>query len=123
MKQCKKCGAAIRFIKSLSGKWHICDWEGKQLATAKPGEKLVLPDGRVHYIDGEPLKKHLQKIVGYVSHWASCPEQEFFRPRKGGVCVEIQEIQKEWQEATTENSERATKPSLHLREKTNPSVS
>ncbi len=80
---CKACGAAIVWIKTPAGKALPCD-AGQRYYVEKPltgTKKIVTKNGEViacEYTDD------LQKAngVGYVPHWATCPQADNFK-RKG----------------------------------------
>lgn len=79
MTRCKACGARVVWIRTRSGKRMPCDadtivyWENP-----KGSKKVVTPDGDVVSADlkGKPENA---TGVGYVSHFASCPEADRFR--------------------------------------------
>ena len=84
---CRACGAEIGFIKTVAGKTMPVDVHGiyfvpDSLAT----EVFVMPDGNVKRgrrttEDASPLTEEPE--LGYVSHFATCPEADKFRkPRK-----------------------------------------
>lgn len=58
-KECKKCKAKIRWLKTKKGKWMPVDTDLITIIT----------------MEGETIK-------GYIPHWASCPNAEEFRKTK-----------------------------------------
>jgi len=76
---CRACGAEIMFIKTRNGKtmpvdaqsmWFVPDLSGKCL--------YVLPDGTtMHGVPGKPDDP--DRHIGYISHFATCPEADRFR--------------------------------------------
>ena len=81
MATCKSCGAAIKWIKTTTGKSMPCDaeevvyWENPNGAAV-----IVTPNG-------ETLKADLEGDVatatgiGYISHFATCPNADQHRRR------------------------------------------
>lgn len=69
---CKKCGQKIRFIRTLAGSWMPVNEEevsGADIA----GETIVTHGGEV--LRGLAAKE----AVGFVPHWATCPNAKEFR--------------------------------------------
>lgn len=79
MKYCKACSAPIRFIKSVAGKYHVCEWEGVALKNSAPGQMLVMLDGRIYHATESPPPAHLRQQIGFESHFAKCPSAGNFR--------------------------------------------
>lgn len=81
--QCRACGAEIGFIKSIGGKSIPVDAKEVTYWQKPDGaQKIVTPNGEVVSADleGDPQKA---TGIGYISHFATCPEAEKFRkPRK-----------------------------------------
>ena len=85
---CRACGAEIGFIKTQAGKTMPVDAKSKWIATDPEGIPFVLADGSVVKAKemacddyAEATKAGYQ--IGYVSHFATCPEADKFRkPRK-----------------------------------------
>lgn len=84
---CRACGAEIGFIKTKAGKTMPVDAKGiyfmpDPLAT----EVFVLPDGNVtrgRHLTEDTAPLEGEPVIGYVSHFATCPEADKFRkPRK-----------------------------------------
>ncbi len=80
MSVCRSCGAQIKFIQSAkSGKWLPCDIEQVDLYDLDQGDCIVNVCGEIIKADG---KLELGKeSLGYVPHWATCPNAEQFRKR------------------------------------------
>lgn len=80
--KCRACGAEIMFIKSVAGKTIPVNAEQITYEQKAGGSmKIVTPNGEV--ISGE-LPVDLQKAtgIGYISHFATCPEAESFRKKR-----------------------------------------
>lgn len=82
MATCKACGAPIVWIKTPGGKSMPCDPEQVtywQRSGAKG--KIVTPNGEVLscVFEGDP---QAATGIGYVPHWATCPQADSFRRRK-----------------------------------------
>lgn len=81
MPKCKGCGAEIRWLKLPSGKSMPVDpdpipyWEDRH-----GSHKILTPNGEVITCTrtGEAGK---ETGVGYVPHWATCPEEKQFRKK------------------------------------------
>ena len=80
---CRACGAPIIFIKTVGGKTIPCNPEEfAYTQKAGGGLKIVTPNGEV--VSAE-MPEDPQKAtgIGYISHFATCPEADKFRkPRK-----------------------------------------
>jgi len=81
--QCRACGAPIGFIKTKAGKTVPVDADGWTFLPEPNGKQMfVMPDGSTERgtamnAEGPAVK------VGYISHFATCPEADKFRkPRK-----------------------------------------
>ena len=80
MAQCRKCGAEIKFIKMLSGKWNPVDVAKRTIIKDGGNEVLVTEDGKL--IRGTYASfEQGANGVGYVSHFATCPAASEFRRR------------------------------------------
>jgi len=81
---CRGCGAEIGFIKTLAGKTMPVD--PKLVRFVKDGgtEVFVLPNGEVvHGTSLQDCQADPNELLGYVSHFATCPASDSFRkPRK-----------------------------------------
>ena len=77
---CRKCKAAIVWIRTPGGKSMPCD-AAPVYYTAKPksgSKRIVTPNGEVlacEYTE-DP---HKATGTGFVPHWATCPEADSFR--------------------------------------------
>jgi hypothetical protein len=77
MPKCKKCAAAIRFIKMQSGKYMPVDPDKKPYREG--GSEIFITD------DGKMIRGHSpfgpEPVNGYAytPHWATCPDAAEFR--------------------------------------------
>ena len=79
MSKCRKCGQEIIWIKTASGKSMPCDPEEVVYWKDSKGKgRVVTPNGEVVAcrLDGDPQEA---TGMGYVSHFATCPNAEEFR--------------------------------------------
>lgn len=88
--KCRACGAGIMFLRTLNGKTMPVDMEPRYFVPDLNGPGLyVMPDGTV--IRGaRPMAGDKDRHVGYISHFATCTNPEYFRKarkkdRKGGA--------------------------------------
>ena len=72
---CRGCGEPMVFIKSAKGRNIPCDPEEQTIKLTK-GTVVVTPDGQV--LRGSEATKNTS-VVGYTSHFATCPAAEDFR--------------------------------------------
>ena len=83
MTTCRGCGAPIGFIKTVAGKSIPVDPEEiTYWQKAGGSKKIVTPNGEVvsAELEGDP---QTATGVGFVSHFATCPEAEkFHKSRK-----------------------------------------
>ena len=84
MSKCKSCGAEIVWIKMKSGKSMPCNTRGIHYREQVHGDKgcmftLVTPDGNV--VVGRACEENESELVGYVSHFATCPYANRHRKR------------------------------------------
>lgn len=77
--KCRACGAEIMFIKSVAGKTIPVNPEEVAYEQKAGGSlKVVTPNGEV--ISGElPVDPQKATGIGYISHFATCPEADRFR--------------------------------------------
>lgn len=78
---CRGCGAPILWIRTPARKTMPCDPEGVVYWQSPTGlNKIVTPNGEVVSadLDGDP---QLATGVGYVSHFATCPQAGRFKRR------------------------------------------
>lgn len=81
MSKCRSCGAEIIWIKTPGGKAMPCDAEPVVYWQQKNGSKTIVLN------NGEVIKGELEGIpgtetgIGYISHFATCPDAERFRKR------------------------------------------
>lgn len=77
--KCKACGANIRWMITAKLKKMPCDPGAIRFNPAGGPETFVCKDGRV--VRGQRDKNGT--AVGYISHFATCPEADKFRRRDG----------------------------------------
>ena len=79
MSRCKSCGAEIKWIKTASGKSMPCDAKpiSYRIDTHYGNLTLITPDGRVAKGVYDPGSDK----IGYVSHFATCPNAGLHRRR------------------------------------------
>ena len=80
MPKCKSCGADIKFMRLQNGNTITVD--KNSLVPVRPGGNktvcIVTYAGEV--IFGDPVwKGHPEAVLGYVSHFATCPDAEKYR--------------------------------------------
>ena len=78
--KCRGCGRPIAFIKTVKGKTMPVDPEAVYFIPAEKGKKYVMIDGTVH--TGREPGDGEEGWIGYISHFATCPEADSFRKRK-----------------------------------------
>ena len=81
MSKCRSCGAEIIWIKTAGRKAMPCNPEQVAYWQEKKGsEKIVTPNGEVvsAELSGIPGK---QTGIGYISHFATCPNADKHRRR------------------------------------------
>ncbi len=78
---CRACGKPIMFLKTLKGKTTPVDAEAVRFIPDLAGKNLyVLPDGgTMRGVDPKPEDK--DQHIGYISHFATCTNPDFFRKR------------------------------------------
>ena len=80
---CRGCGQGIGFIKTTAGKTMPVDIRPVRFTRGGP-EVFVMPSGEV--IHGTSLmdsQADPDELIGYTSHFATCPASDSFRkPRK-----------------------------------------
>lgn len=84
---CRACQAPIIFIKTTAGKTMPCDANSVYFVPDPVAKDVfVCPDGSVKH--GRPTTEDASTLpcepeIGYVSHFATCTNPDFFRkPRK-----------------------------------------
>lgn len=81
MSICKACGAKIVFIKTAAGKSMPCDAAAVTYWKNSRGkDTIITPNGETVRcdIEGDPNKA---TGIGYIPHWATCPEAGKFKKR------------------------------------------
>ena len=78
---CRACGKPIMFLKTLKGKTTPVNAEAVEFVPDVNGRALyVLPDGTTaHGVAPEPGDPDVH--IGYISHFATCTNPDFFRKR------------------------------------------
>ena len=80
MRQCKACGAQIIWIKTPGGKSMPCDAQPVTYqAQSKAKDKIVTQNGEVISCIIGPEDINEATGIGYVPHWATCPNSDKFR--------------------------------------------
>lgn len=84
--KCRSCGAKLEWIETASGRKMPCN-EDQVYYTENPKgkDKVVTPDGQVLRCDIIPEDGPLDQATGwgYQPHWATCPDADKFRKKKG----------------------------------------
>ena len=81
--ECRGCGRQIAFIKTVKGKTMPVNPDGVYFTPAGGPNNYVTLDGEViRGRDPEPDDKNT--MIGYISHFATCPEADSFRKRRKG---------------------------------------
>ena len=81
MSKCKSCGREIIWIRTFSGKKMPCDPEKIQFHAGEGRDLFVTSGGAVvHGTRAEAGEERCH--VGYISHFATCPDADKFRRRK-----------------------------------------
>ena len=80
--KCRGCGKEICFIKSINGKSIPVDPDPISFIPEADYDKFVMMDGTVQrgQVVEETVKT--ETVIGYRSHWATCPAAEDFRRKK-----------------------------------------
>lgn len=80
---CRACGAEIGFIKTVAGKTIPVNPEEVTYEQKAGGSlKIVTPNGEVLSAE-RPADLQKATGIGYISHFATCPQADKFRkPRK-----------------------------------------
>ena len=84
MAKCKSCGADFIWIKMQSGKSMPCDADQITYWEKKNGTKVIVtPNGEVIHAETEG-DLNTATGVGYISHFATCPNANQHRRRTDG---------------------------------------
>lgn len=79
---CKSCGAKIRFIKTKTGKWMPVNADPISYKSDSDGkDKIVTPEGEVVTCKSR-VRLEEATGVGYISHFATCPNSAMHRRNK-----------------------------------------
>lgn len=74
---CRACGYRVRWIRTKNGKNMPCNPEAVRFTPGGGPETFVTGDGKVER--GRRAKDG--STVGYISHFATCPQADRFRKR------------------------------------------
>lgn len=82
--KCRACGADIMFIKTVAGRTMPVNAKSVRFAKGSGTEVFVLPNGEiVHGTSLQEGQADPNEMIGYTSHFATCPQAYKFRkPRK-----------------------------------------
>lgn len=81
MANCKSCGAAIRWKKTMTGKMMPVDYEAISFYPDPEGKELFVTDGG-SVVHGVRAPEEAQMAhTGYISHFATCPNADQHRRR------------------------------------------
>jgi hypothetical protein len=81
MSRCKKCGAAIIFVRTPNGKLMPCDSQAVQYRENEAGKgRIVKDNGQVVKCDTN-IPADQATGTGWLPHWASCPGANACRKR------------------------------------------
>ena len=84
MAVCKSCGAEIIWVKTKAGRAMPCDPTPHNFTDKANGKTFVLKSGEV--VRGEICTGNDYVFgVGYISHFATCPDADRHRVRKAGA--------------------------------------
>lgn len=80
--KCRGCGSSIVWIKTAGGKSMPCDPD-QVIYRARAGAsgKVITPNGEVLSADLN-VEPETATGVGYISHFATCPQAKRFRKEK-----------------------------------------
>ena len=78
---CRGCGQEIIFIKTLKGKTMPVNPDGVYFVPAGGPNTYVMLDGTVQR-GREPHYADKSTQIGYISHFATCPDADKFRKKK-----------------------------------------
>ena len=82
MSRCKACGAPIVWIKTPGGKSMPCDAQPVTYkAQSKAKDKIVTQNGEVISCIIAPADINQATGIGYIPHWATCPNADNFRAK------------------------------------------
>ena len=77
---CRGCGQEIAFIKTVKGKTMPVNPTSVYFVPAGGPNTYVMADGSIKR-GREPGPMDQQTWIGYISHFATCPEADSFRKR------------------------------------------
>lgn len=82
--RCKGCGRKIKWVKTAAGKNMPVDIEAINIMPSKTGHVVVIT------LSGNVVRGNLvmsgtpNAVMGYTSHFSTCPDAEKFRKRETG---------------------------------------
>ena len=79
MSKCRSCGAEIKWIKTFSGKSMPVD--NHPIYFSEGGSGIFVTDGGAVIHGTECPKNQANARVGYISHFATCPNADQHRRR------------------------------------------
>lgn len=76
---CRKCGANIKFIKTIGGKWLPVNPEPVYYSLLGNKDRIVTSDGRIVACT---IVENITDCIGFIPHWATCKYADDFRHDK-----------------------------------------
>lgn len=73
---CRKCGKAIKFIRTTNGKWLPVNPTAVYYSLLGNKDRIVTADGRIVACT---IVDMITDCVGFVPHWATCESASYFR--------------------------------------------
>lgn len=82
---CRKCGANIKFIKTIGGKWLPVNPEPVYYSLLGNKDRVVTCDGRIVACS---IVDMTTDCIGFILHWATCKYANDFRREKKSAAWE-----------------------------------
>ena len=82
MSKCKTCGAEIKWIRTFSGKAMPVD--ACPILFTEGGNGIFVTDGGAVIHGTRCVKGQANMRVGYISHFATCPDANMYRKKQEG---------------------------------------
>lgn len=82
---CRKCGANIKFIKTIGGKWLPVNPEPVYYSLLGNKDRVVTCDGRIVACS---IVDMTTDCIGFIPHWATCKYANDFRREKKSAAWE-----------------------------------
>lgn len=82
---CRKCGANIKFIKTIGGKWLPVNPEAVYYSLLGNKDRVVTCDGRIVACS---IVDMTTDCIGFIPHWATCKYANDFRREKKSAAWE-----------------------------------